>query len=64
MLEDIIPAKVRKYVYALLGLLTLIELAFDFIDPDTERKLMIVVAGAFGMAWANTNTTTQPDGDQ
>ena len=61
MLRDLIPARARKVIYAVLAAASSIELALDavgwgFVPADVQGKIL-VVAAALGFTLAAGNTT-------
>ncbi len=55
MIADWIPTVIRKRLYEILVALYGLELVFDWVDGDTESKLL-AAAGVLGFAIARANT--------
>ena len=55
MIADWIPTVIRKRLYEILVALYGLELVFDWVDGDTESKLL-AAAGVLGFAIARVNT--------
>lgn len=61
----VLPAKARKYVYALLTLAALIYGAYQASDGDWLTALgSVLVSLTGGMATANVTPDTNPDGGE
>lgn len=60
MLRDLIPARARKVIYAVLAVASSIELALDLVGwgvvPADVQGKILVVAGALGFTLAAGNT--------
>lgn len=55
-LADLLPAKVRGTIYAVLGAAVALEAVWDIVpDPLEGKVLATLVALGFGLALANTN---------
>ncbi|QQS25141.1 MAG: hypothetical protein IPM43_01750 [Actinomycetota bacterium] len=56
MLADLLPAKVRYYVYLTLTTLLGLELVFDVLDSGVQQKIIEAMAVlGFILAAGNTN---------
>ena len=65
MIRDLIPAKARKVVYAVLAAASSIELALDavgwgFVPAEVQGKVLVVLS-ALGFTLAAGNTKASPD---
>lgn len=61
-LVNLIPAKYRKYLYALGGLASLAYTAYLAAEGDWRKAIASLVATALAaLAHANTDTNTKPE---
>jgi hypothetical protein len=59
MIADLIPAKGRKFVYAVLGAANLAELTFDLVPSPLDGKvLMFLSLVGFAQAFKRTTDIT------
>lgn len=63
ILTDVLPAKVRKYVYAALALAALVLAAWQASDGDW-LLFAANLLGALGFGTAASNTPTRPADEQ
>ena len=64
VLTDVIPAKARKYVYAVIALASLVWGVYEASDGDWKKFVGgLVVALTTGMAASNTPTPADPGVD-
>lgn len=61
-LTDLIPAKYRKYVYAVVALAAFVYGVYEASNGDW-KQFAIGLVGAAASALAHANTNTQPPAD-
>ena len=64
MIQDLLPAKVRRIIYILVGTVMGLEAILDLIPAGVESKVWGVLGVlGFGLAAGNTNTTPTNEGE-
>jgi hypothetical protein len=59
MIVDLVPAKVRQWIYVALAIANAVQLAFGVLDADTWGRVLSACASlGFGLAAANVRPNT------